>query len=138
MAKYTQRFYDGHSGLGMQNMNMNMMKMNGMMNLKIPQMNQNFGNHNNQYNQYYMMNNERDSQKNINTFQQGQNVFNNRKASNTSAVDEKEEKKGLVGSNNTVQVNNNGKYTCRFEIQVENDKEFQVARRLIGAKVHST
>jgi len=27
-----------------------------------------------------------------------------------------------------------GKYTCRFEIQIENDKEFQVARRLIGAK----
>jgi len=28
----------------------------------------------------------------------------------------------------------NGKYTCRFEIQIENDKEFQVARRLIGPK----
>ena len=26
------------------------------------------------------------------------------------------------------------KYTCRFDIQIENDKEFQVARRLIGAK----
>jgi hypothetical protein len=29
----------------------------------------------------------------------------------------------------------NGKYTCRFNIQIENDSEFQVARRLIGAKV---
>lgn len=29
----------------------------------------------------------------------------------------------------------NGKYTCKFEIQIENDNEFQVARRLIGAKV---
>eukprot|EP00826_Nyctotherus_ovalis_P002763 TRINITY_DN10556_c0_g1_i3.p1 TRINITY_DN10556_c0_g1~~TRINITY_DN10556_c0_g1_i3.p1 ORF type:complete len:361 (+),score=78.53 TRINITY_DN10556_c0_g1_i3:15-1097(+) len=28
----------------------------------------------------------------------------------------------------------NGKYTCRFEIQIANDKEFQVARRLIGPK----
>lgn len=28
----------------------------------------------------------------------------------------------------------NGKYTCKFEIQIENDNEFQVARRLIGAK----
>jgi hypothetical protein len=28
-----------------------------------------------------------------------------------------------------------GKFTCRFEIQIENDKEFQVARKLIGAKV---
>ena len=26
------------------------------------------------------------------------------------------------------------KYTCRFDIQIENDKEFQVARKLIGAK----
>ncbi len=31
----------------------------------------------------------------------------------------------------------NGKYTCRFEIQIENDKDFQVARRLIGSKVYS-
>ena len=29
----------------------------------------------------------------------------------------------------------NGKYTCKFEIQIDNDNEFQVARRLIGAKV---
>ena len=28
-----------------------------------------------------------------------------------------------------------GKYTCKFEIQIDNDNEFQVARRLIGAKV---
>ena len=26
------------------------------------------------------------------------------------------------------------KYTCRYDIQIPNDKEFQVARRLIGAK----
>lgn len=31
----------------------------------------------------------------------------------------------------------NGKYTCKFEIQIENDNEFQVARRLIGAKVNN-
>jgi len=35
---------------------------------------------------------------------------------------------------NNGNTNNNGKYTCRFEIQIENEKEFQVARRLIGAK----
>ena len=28
-----------------------------------------------------------------------------------------------------------GKYTCKFEIQIENDNEFQIARRLIGSKV---
>lgn len=32
--------------------------------------------------------------------------------------------------------NQNGKFTCRFEIQIENDKDFQVARRLIGSKVN--
>jgi hypothetical protein len=26
------------------------------------------------------------------------------------------------------------KLTCRYEIQIENDKEFQVARRIIGSK----
>lgn len=30
--------------------------------------------------------------------------------------------------------NISGKYTCRYELQIENDKEFQVARKLIGAK----
>jgi len=28
----------------------------------------------------------------------------------------------------------NHKYTCRYEIQIENDKEFQVVRRIIGSK----
>ena len=35
------------------------------------------------------------------------------------------------GNNNTLLTS---KFTCRFEIQIENDKEFQVARRLIGTK----
>ena len=26
------------------------------------------------------------------------------------------------------------KYTCRYEIQIDNEKEFQVARRVIGSK----
>lgn len=26
------------------------------------------------------------------------------------------------------------KFTCRYEIQIENDKEFQVARKIIGNK----
>jgi len=30
--------------------------------------------------------------------------------------------------------NSQAKYTCRFDIQIENDKEFQVAKKLIGAK----
>jgi RNA recognition motif-containing protein len=27
------------------------------------------------------------------------------------------------------------KFTCRYEIQIENDKDFQVARKIIGSKV---
>jgi hypothetical protein len=30
--------------------------------------------------------------------------------------------------------NNAFKYTCKYHVQIENDKEFQVARRLIGAR----
>jgi hypothetical protein len=41
-----------------------------------------------------------------------------------------DDKKGVQSSGGNV----NGKYTCRFEMQIENDKDFQVARRLIGAK----
>ena len=57
------------------------------------------------------------------------NMNLNRKSSqhsNFGNENEKDEKK---------REGQNGKYTCRFEIQIENDKEFQVARRLIGAKV---
>jgi len=49
--------------------------------------------------------------------------------SNTSNIPY-EERKGQ----NSNQGGISGKYTCRFEIQIENDKDFQVARRLIGAK----
>jgi len=33
-----------------------------------------------------------------------------------------------------IQTTSNSKFTCRFDIQIENDREFQVARKLIGAK----
>ncbi len=31
--------------------------------------------------------------------------------------------------------NSNEKFTCKFEIQIENDNEFQICRKLIGSKV---
>jgi len=42
-------------------------------------------------------------------------------------------------SNGNNDINNGGsdgsaKYTCRYDIQIPNEREFQVARRLIGAK----
>ena len=36
--------------------------------------------------------------------------------------------------NQTNEEKNYGKYTCKYEILIPNDKEFQVARRLIGSK----
>lgn len=44
-------------------------------------------------------------------------------------------RKNSINSSSTEEMKNTGKFTCRFELQIENDKEFQVARRLIGAKV---
>jgi hypothetical protein len=38
-------------------------------------------------------------------------------------------------SNNNDKFLSNGKYTCKFEIQIDNDNEFQVSKRIIGAKV---
>ncbi len=64
------------------------------------------------------------SNMNMNQIPSSNNSFNSFKQ---NQVNETEEKKS--------QQMQNGKYTCRFEIQIENDKDFQVARRLIGAKV---
>lgn len=54
------------------------------------------------------------------------NLPNGRKNSTNSNADNEDKK---------TQQQQNGKFTCRFELQIENDKEFQVARRLIGSKV---
>ena len=56
------------------------------------------------------------------------NSYNKYNSNNQSY--EEREKKGNYQSNNQ-----NVKFNCRFEIQIDNDKEFQVARRLIGSKV---
>jgi hypothetical protein len=85
---------------------------------------------NSQYNYYSTMSlspnakAEFNSVINSNNLQQT-NAFNN---GNYHCIDEDVKSasdKGLL----------NGKYTCKFEIQIENENEFQVARRLIGAKV---
>ena len=36
--------------------------------------------------------------------------------------------------NQNIEEKNYGKYTCKYEILIPNDKDFQVARRLIGSK----
>ena len=52
--------------------------------------------------------------------------------------------RNLVNNNFNQSINNNnsnnndeknfGKYTCKYEILIANDKDFQIARRLIGSK----
>lgn len=69
-------------------------------------------------------NNTNSNQQNFNAI----NILNNQRKNSTNSNIEPEERKSQ-------QVQQNGKFTCRFELQIENDKEFQVARRLIGAKV---
>jgi hypothetical protein len=61
------------------------------------------------------------------------NMTNNNYSFNNTSVNRKN---SINSNNNSEEIKNSGKYTCRFELQIENDKEFQVARRLIGAKVN--
>ena len=40
----------------------------------------------------------------------------------------------MGGNGNNGGGDGQAKYTCRYDIQIPNEREFQVARRLIGAK----
>ena len=91
-----------------QNNSMNIQNMffNGMINQNMNAMiNQNMNN-NNIYNQNFNMNNN--------------NLNNN---------------KNYIMNNNPINEEKTyGKFTCKYEILIQNDKEFQIARRLIGSK----
>lgn len=92
------------------------------------QMNMNMNNMGN-FNLAQNWNNMQGQNNNLNTnANKSNNIMNNMMNNNKSLKVETEE----IKQNNS----NLGKFTCRFEIQIENDKEFQVARRLIGSKVH--
>ena len=104
----------------MQNMNLNnninninlQNNMNKNFNNNVPNqlINQNIQQLNNQhFNQNFL-------QKNLN-----QNINNNDNDNNNS-------------NNNNNDEKNFGKYTCKYQILIANDKEFQIARRLIGSK----
>lgn len=119
-----------------------------MMNMQNMSMNQNYQNPNTQYPYYLFGQQQNMMRQNMNQMSMGSNQMTNtstginssgtpmnstqnstkRKASSMSNNNLDEDRSKLSG-------NNTGKYTCRFEIQIENDKDFQVARRLIGAKV---
>jgi hypothetical protein len=134
------------------NTNMNMMNGNGMsinpiMPNMMPMNNLNNGmsnnlNYQNNNNYFMMMNQQNEQNGNLNNRNSIplQNSMNNNTGKNN------QQRKNSQSSNNNMEEKEdrksnglgaqNGKYTCRFEIQIENDKEFQVARRLIGAKVN--
>jgi len=83
-----------------------------------------FSNNNNSRNDFMCNNNYNNS--NNNFYNQGPpQMYNNKYYNN-------EENNQNFSPENKYLVN--GKYTCKFEIQIENDNEFQVARRLIGSK----
>ena len=48
---------------------------------------------------------------------------------------EKEESSNIDANNFKFQTSIPVKFTCRYEIQIDNDKDFQVARKIIGSKV---
>ena len=128
---------------------MNMMGQQGNLMMNDPQMAYNNMNNNNQ-NKQNNINNHNNNSNNNNLPQyngiNGNNMMNpgnpnnpnfnnvnlaNGRKNSTNSNAENEDRKNQQG-----QQQQNGKFTCRFELQIENDKEFQVARRLIGAKVN--
>lgn len=87
------------------------------------------GNNNNYVSQYNGINGNMMGSGNLGNNQNFGNVnLPNGRKNSTNSIAENEDKKN--------QQQQNGKFTCRFELQIENDKEFQVARRLIGSKVY--
>ena len=86
-------------------MNIQNMYFNGMINQNMNGMiNQNMNN-NNIYNQNFNMNNNMNNNKNY-----------------------------MMNNNGINEEKTYGKFTCKYEILIQNDKEFQIARRLIGSK----
>jgi len=79
---------------------------------------------NNEINQAKIMINQQFMQNQMKNFQAIQNNNNNNEQNNTTE------------NNNSInnEEKNFGKYTCKYEILIPNDKEFQIARRLIGSK----
>lgn len=102
-------------------MNMNQMGMNHMMNAMNMQM------QNMPMNMQYQM-----QMQNMQNFQANNMQMNNQAQVNPQPCFQKQ---NSIEDDKKSNIMQNGKYTCRFEIQIENDKEFQVARRLIGSKV---
>ena len=109
------------NGNNMINNNMNLNNNYNIQNHYMNINNMNMINYNTPMNiQNFYMNNMIPNPQNImnNNFNQNINMNNNNYINNHQNNEEK----------------NYGKYTCKYEILIPNDKEFQIARRLIGSK----
>jgi hypothetical protein len=107
---------------------------------------QNYGNYGNDYynyNQFSYYNNSNNNNNSKNEYSGQQNYKNNYNRNSYSQnqnqhpnmynnESQMEDNKSFQGQGDKYL--QNGKYTCKYEIQIDNDNEFQVARRLIGAK----
>ena len=83
---------------------------------------------------------------NINNLNSMNNInnINNMNILNVNNIGNINNFNNIINSQNNQRINNNqynnneeknsGKFTCKYEILIENDSEFQIARRLIGSK----
>lgn len=116
------------------------MNMNNMGNIGNNLNNQNF--YQNQYQNNSSMNLGMNNQgSNINSNIGQQNFYNNynQNTSNSNQIINQSQNQNQSSFKNTKNVDNDfnsnlGKFTCKYEIMMENDKDFQIARKLIGAK----
>ena len=122
-----QNMVNNINNMNINNMNINNMNnmMNNMNNMNINNMNinnmNNMMNYNNSMNIQNLYMNGMIQNPINNSYEQNININNNNLYMNNINQSNIEEK-------------NNGKFTCKYEILIPNDKEFQIARRLIGSK----
>ena len=125
------------------NMNQNINNMNQNIN-NMNNMNQNMSNKNNMNQNLNNMNNvnnmnNMNGMSNLNNTNNMNNLNNMNNMSNIMNHNNNQYNINQLNSNNNNNSQNNdeknyGKYTCKYEILIPNDKDFQVARRLIGSK----
>lgn len=112
---------------------MQIQQQQNLMNMLMKQQQQNLNNMRNQNN----INNMEEMNNNMNYMNNNMNLINNN-MNNPQLNQNINQKMINQNANNNNNSNNDeknlGKYTCKYEILIANDKDFQIARRLIGSK----
>ena len=114
----------------------NQMKNAGNINMLINRQNNlNFNNNNNpQFNKNIQMLSQMNPQLLQNQFKNFQQMKNMNNSIENQVMNQTNMNNNLNMISNNNDDKNFGKYTCKYEILIENDKDFQIARRLIGNK----